>query len=225
MCGRFTLRAPASVIAEEFSLFDVPPLEPRYNIAPTQMVAAVRMNREAVPPQREFAWFRWGLIPSWADDPAIGNRMINARSETVAEKPAFRAALRKRRCLIVADGFYEWQKSGREKQPYFIRLRSDRPFAFAGLWEFWEGPDNSAWESCTILTTDANDLMRPIHERMPVILAAEDYRRWLDPAVQDSAAVTPLLRPFPSKEMLASPVSPYVNSPSHENPRCIEALA
>ena len=224
MCGRFTLRAPASAVAEEFALFDVVPFQPRFNVAPTQPVAVVR-RLSAEEPRRELAWLRWGLIPGWATDPAIGGRMINARAETAAEKPAFRAALRRRRCLVVADGFYEWQKTGRAKQPYFLRLRDDRPFGFAGLWESWEGPDHAAIESCTILTTEANELVRSIHDRMPVIVAPADYERWLDPGVQSADAVRPLLRPYPSEAMTAYPVGPRVNSPAHDDPACIQPAA
>ena len=221
MCGRFTLRAPASVVAEQFALFDVAEFRPRFNIAPSQPVAVVRHVGDGPGPQRGLAWLRWGLIPSWASDPAIGNRLINARAETAAEKPAFRAALRRRRCLVAADGFYEWQRSGAGKQPYFFRMRDDRPFALAGLWESWEGPDG-AIESCTILTTEANAVVRPIHDRMPVILAPADCAPWLDPAVQTPEPLRPLLRPHPPEPMLAFAVSPYVNNPMHEDPRCIE---
>ena len=179
MCGRFTLRTPASAIAEQFSLLEVPDLQPRFNIAPTQPVAVVRVDsplplgeaQGARFAQRELVFLHWGLVPSWADDPKIGNRMINARAETAAEKPSFRTAMRRRRCLIVADGFYEWKTVAKRRQPMFIHLRDGRPFAFAGLWESWEGADHSALESCTILTTSANDLVRPIHDRMPVIIA------------------------------------------------------
>jgi len=224
MCGRFTLRAPASAVAEQFALFDVAPFQPRFNVAPTQPVAVVR--RMAVEePQRELAWLRWGLIPGWAADPAIGARMINARAETAAQRPAFRAALGRRRCLVVADGFYEWQKAGPRKQPYFLRLRDDRPFGFAGLWESWEGPEQAAIESCTILTTEANELVRPIHDRMPVIVAPADYERWLDPGVQGAEAVRPLLRPYPSEAMMAYPVGPRVNSPARDDPACIQPAA
>ena len=223
MCGRFTLRAPASVIAEHFALLEMPPFAPRFNIAPSQPVAVVRLAPQEPPPgQRQLVWIRWGLIPGWAKDPAIGNRMINARAETVAEKPAYRAAMRRRRCLLPADGFFEWQKTGRAKQPYFIRLHDDRPFAFAGLWEAWEGPDHNCVESCTLLTTEPNDLVRPIHNRMPVILDREDYERWLDPAVQNAAELAPLLRSYPSDRMQADPVSTLVNSPTNDEPRCIE---
>ena len=165
---------------------------------------------------------RWGLIPSWAKDAAIGNRMINARAESLAEKPAFRAALRRRRCLLVADGFYEWQETGRQKQPYFIRFRDDRPFAFAGLWESWEGPDHTAIDSCTIITTAAGELLRPIHDRMPVILVPEAYKVWLDTAVENMDTITSLLVPFSSKEMEAYRVNTLVNKAANDVPGCIE---
>lgn len=225
MCGRFTLRAPASVVAEQFGLFELEPFTPRFNIAPTQPVAAVRLRAEGDPPQREMVWLHWGLIPSWAKDPKIGARMINARSETAAERPAFRAAFRRRRCLVVADGFYEWQRRGGRKQPYFIRMRDDRPLAFAGLWEHWEGPDGTVISSCTLLTTGPNQLVEPIHNRMPVILGGEDYGRWLDPAVEQPGPLASLLRPYPSDAMIAYPVSTYVNSPTHDDPQCVERVA
>ncbi len=221
MCGRFTLRAPASVVAEQFALFDVAPFPARFNIAPSQPVAVVRLPSQRPEPQRELQWLRWGLIPSWAKDPAIGNRMINARAETVAEKPAYRAALRHRRCLMAADGFYEWQLAGRQKQPYFIHMHDDRPFAFAGLWEIWEGPDHTPVESCTLLTTEPNRLLRPIHNRMPVILAPEDYPQWLDPAIQKPEQLAPLLRSYPSEPMAAHPVSTVVNDPTNDGPQCV----
>ncbi|NQU21316.1 MAG: SOS response-associated peptidase [Candidatus Nealsonbacteria bacterium] len=222
MCGRFTLRASAAVIAEQFAVFDLAPLAARFNIAPSQPVPVIRLAPEQTEPQRELVGLHWGLIPSWAKDPAIGNRMINARSETVAEKPAYRAALRRRRCLVVADGFYEWQGTGRRKQPYFIRMRDDRPFAFAGLWESWEGPDHSAVESCTLITTGPNGLLRDIHDRMPAILSPEDYPRWLDGSVQDPKHLLPLLRPHPSEPMEAYPVGTRVNNPANDVPECIE---
>jgi putative SOS response-associated peptidase YedK len=221
MCGRFTLRAPASVVAEQFALFEVPPFAARFNIAPSQPVPVIRLAPDEPAPRRELVWLRWGLIPSWAKDRTIGNRMINARAESVAEKPAFRAALRRRRCLVAADGFYEWQRRGKQKQPYFVRIRDDRPFAFAGLWETWQGPDLSSIESCTLLTTEANDLMRPIHDRMPVILAPDAYQPWLDPSVQNSEEILPLLKPFPSETMIAYPVGTLVNNPAHDDPQCI----
>jgi putative SOS response-associated peptidase YedK len=167
-------------------------------------------------------WLRWGLVPSWADDPSIGNRLINARAETAASKPAFRAAMRQRRCLVVADGFYEWQRTGKQKIPHMVRMRDDRPFGFAGLWETWEGPNHSAVESCTLLTTEANQVVRPIHDRMPVIIAPSDYERWLDPTVTNAEKIAPLLRPYPSNEMTAYTVSPLVNSPTNDDARCVE---
>lgn len=225
MCGRFSLRARnAAILAEYFDLLDVPLLEPRYNIAPSQPAPVVRLKPDVANPRRELVLLRWGLIPSWAKDPAIGNRMINARAKSLAEKPAFRAAVRRRRCLIAADGFYEWQGAGRSKQPYFIHFRDDRPFAFAGLWETWEGPDHSAVESCTIITTEASEFMRPIHDRMPVIVPPEVYNVWLDPALQNFDDIAALLVPFSSNEMEAYPVSTLVNNPSHEESGCIEPV-
>jgi putative SOS response-associated peptidase YedK len=231
MCGRFTLRTPASVVAKQFGLLEAPELAARFNIAPSQPVAVVRARaahpsaaaaQEPAGPQRELVFLRWGLIPSWAKDAAVGNRMINARAETAAQKPAFRTALRRRRCLLAADGFYEWQRAGKQKQPYYIRLSDDRPFGFAGLWEAWQGPDQQWIESCTLLTTDANELLRPIHDRMPVILPPEAYGPWLDPAVQDPEQLAPLCKPYPSEAMTVLPVGTLVNSPTNEDPRCIE---
>jgi putative SOS response-associated peptidase YedK len=222
MCGRFTLRAAASVIAEQFGPFEMPPFAARFNIAPTQPVAIVRPT--AAGSGRELAWLRWGLVPAWAKDPAIGARLINARAETAAEKPAFRAAMRTRRCLVVADGFYEWQRTGRAKQAYLFQLRGGRPFAFAGLWETWRRPDNSPLETCTLLTTDANELVRPIHDRMPAILPPAAYQAWLDAAVENPSKLAPLFMPYPSGEMQAQAVGNFVNSPAHDSPRCIEAV-
>jgi putative SOS response-associated peptidase YedK len=219
MCGRFTLRTPAAAIAEQFALLGVPDFAARFNVAPSQQVAVIRMRGEA---ERELVWLRWGLVPSWAKDSAIGNRLINARAESAAEKPAFRAAMRRRRCLLVADGFYEWRRAGRTKQPYFIHLRGNRPFAFAGLWEAWESPDHSRLETCTILTTAANELVRPIHDRMPLILPASGYSAWLDPAIEDRRQLMPMLVPYPSGEMEAEPVGDFVNSPSHDSPQCLD---
>ena len=222
MCGRFTQAAPGEVIAELFELPAVPDLAPRYNIAPTQAVAVVR---QAAGGRRELVQLHWGLIPSWAKDRSIGSRMINARAETVAEKPAFRAALRSRRCLVVADGFYEWQRLGARKQPYFIRLDDGRPFAFAALWERWvsEGPEPV--ESCAILTTAANEAIAPIHDRMPVILDTEDHGVWLDPGITDAAKLLPLLRPQPEEAIRAYPIGLLVNNPANDTPACREPLA
>jgi putative SOS response-associated peptidase YedK len=226
MCGRFTLTDPDQELAVQFNLPHIPDLKPRYNIAPTQPVAAVRVASGAAAAgiAREMVLLHWGLIPSWAKEPGIGARMINARAETAAEKPAFRAAFRRRRCLVVADGFYEWQKQNGGKQPFFIHMRGGGAFAFAGLWEYWLGSDGSEVESCTLLTTLPNELIRPLHNRMPVILSAQDYALWLDPAVQEVARLQPLLRPYPSAEMDAYPVSRLVNSPMNDEPGCVEPL-
>ena len=221
MCGRFTLTSPDSGIAAQFSLLDLPPLEPRYNIAPTQPVAAVRMAVEGA--ARELVMLQWGLVPSWAKDPQVGSRLINARSETVAEKPAFRDALRRRRCLVLADGFYEWQKLDGGKQPFYFRLRGGGAFGFAGLWERWQGPPGII-ESCTLITTEANDLLRSVHDRMPVILHPRDHDLWLDRGIRQSELLIPLLRPYPSEEMTAYPVSRRVNSPENDDTQCIEPL-
>jgi putative SOS response-associated peptidase YedK len=183
-------------------------------------VAAVRFDGS----HRVLSLMRWGLIPHWADDPKIGYRLINARADTVATKPSFRSAFKQRRCLIAADGFYEWQKRDGAKQPYLIRRADGEPFAFAGLWEHWHGADQEI-ESCTIITTDANDLMRPIHDRMPVILAPADYDRWLDPAVQKADLLQTLLRPLAEGALTAILVSTRVNNPKNDDAKCVEALA
>ena len=226
MCGRFTLRSPANALAKLFELSEEPLLVPRYNIAPTQPVALVRMNAQMG--QREWALTRWGLIPSWSKDPAIGARMINARSETVSEKPSFRAPFKRRRCLVPADGFYEWRKMDGRKQPYYIGMADESPFAIAGLWEYWEGADGSALETCTLLTTDANELISGLHNRMPVIIEREDFDFWLGSGRDDDrehlSMLRHLLRPYPSEPMRVRAVSTYVNSPRNEGEECIMAL-
>lgn len=221
MCGRFTLTSKPEVVAKEFGLASTTPLQPRYNVAPTQNVAAVRLDR--VTGMRQLDLLRWGLVPSWADDPAIGNWMINARAETVDEKPAYRHPFKARRCLIVADGFYEWMKQGGRKQPYYIRMRDGRPFAFAGLWDHWER-DAGELDSCALITTAPNELVRPIHDRMPAIVRREHYGRWLDPSVTDGAKLKELLRPYPAEEMAANPVSTFVNSPVNDLPECVRPV-
>lgn len=222
MCGRYTLSAPVGALAEEFGLTGpLPELQPSYNVAPTQEVPAVVAGGDG---GRKLEMLKWGLIPSWADDPGIGARMINARSETVAEKPSFRRAFKERRCLIPADGFYEWQRTSDGKQPYYLRTKSGRPFAFAGLWESWDG-DGSEIRSCTILTTDANDLVGEVHHRMPVILPPEDYELWLDPDVRKPGELLPLLAPYPANDMETYQVSRRVNSPSNNDPDCVERVA
>ena len=222
MCGRFTLFEADKILSKEFGVSGVPPLSPRYNIAPSQPIAAVRTPHTGA--GRELALLRWGLIPSWSKDPAIGNRLINARAETVQEKPSFRNAFRRHRCLIPTNGFYEWQRQERGKQPYFVRMRDERIFAFAGLWDRWESPDDGVIETCAILTTAANAVLAAIHGRMPVILPQAEYARWLDPALKDPDSLSPLLVPFPPEEMLAIPVSPRVNAPSTDDEKCIAPL-
>jgi putative SOS response-associated peptidase YedK len=222
MCGRFTLFEADKILSREFGVSGIPLLSPRYNIAPSQPVAAVRAAPAGT--GREFALLRWGLIPSWSKDPAIGNRLINARAETVREKPSFRNAFRRHRCLIPASGFFEWQRRERGKQPFFVHMRDERLFAFAGLWDRWESPDKGVIETCTILTTAANTVLAPIHDRMPVIVPRGEYERWLDPSLKDLDSLTPLLVPFPPDEMLAFPVSPRVNAPSTDDEGCIAPL-
>ena len=221
MCGRFTLRTPVEELAKFFHLPETPRLTPRYNIAPTQPVATVLVMTG----DRLFRMMRWGLVPHWAKDLSIGSRMINARSETIAEKPAFRSALRERRCLVMADGFYEWQRKGTIKQPHYVIKKGKSPFAFAGLWERWQPPEGGdAVESCTIITTEANVLVRTFHERMPVILDQEDFGLWLDPSVTEPQRLLPLLKPYPAEKMEAYPVSSVVNSPGHESGECIQPI-
>jgi putative SOS response-associated peptidase YedK len=220
MCGRFTLRTPAKEIAEFFDVA-VPNIESRYNIAPSQPVAVVRFNPGEG--NRELVMLRWGLIPSWAKDPKVGYKMINARAETVATKPAFRRTFAQKRCLVVADGFYEWKKTGGRKQPYFIHMRNDEPFAFAGLWEHWAG-NGEEIDSCTIIVTEANELLRPIHDRMPVIVDRHNYDVWLDPTCEDRETLEQTLQPFRSSELEAYPVSTAVNKPENDFQKCVERV-
>jgi putative SOS response-associated peptidase YedK len=223
MCGRFTLTVNPSQLQEAFPWVEVPEdIRPRYNIAPSQPVAVIPNDGK-----NRLDFFLWGLIPSWAKDPAIGNRMINARSETLAEKPSFRAAYRRRRCLVPADGFYEWRSDpgSKVKTPMLIQMESREPFAFAGLWELWNSPDGSQLFSCTIITTDPNPLLARIHNRMPAILAPDDYQRWLEPGEVDPDALANLLKPYPPEEMIAFPVSRLVNSPHNDSAECILPLA
>jgi putative SOS response-associated peptidase YedK len=218
MCGRFTLAVPGEQVAKQFQLSEVPELAARYNIAPTQQVAAVRAGEAG----RELVLLRWGLVPSWAKDPSGGSKMINARSETVAERPAFRSALRQRRCLIPADGFYEWQRREDGKQPFHIKLADGAPFGLAGLWEHWKTPEGAWLHTCTILTTAANELMRPLHDRMPVIIPPEQYGRWLDPGLNEPGPLQELLHPYPAELMVAHPVSKAVNKVSNDGPELVE---
>lgn len=219
MCGRYKMSKPVHTLVEQFHVdvsYDPPA---RYNIAPTDAVPAIRLDDDG---KRVLLPLRWGLIPFWAKDPRIGSKMINARAETLAEKPPFKEALEKRRCLVLADGFYEWRREGKEKQPFLFQLRSRASFAFAGLWAKWKGPDGPV-ESCTIVTTTANELLAAAHDRMPVILDAEDHGRWL---ARGAAAndVIELLRPYDAVLMDATPVSPRVGSVRNDDPSCAEPL-
>ncbi len=222
MCGRFALISTTEQLAQNFNLNPnhlaaMPPSVPRYNIAPSQPVAAIRLTHG----QPELTFFRWGLIPSWAKE--IKMSQINARSETVAEKPFFRAAFKRRRCIIPADGFYEWQRTTSGKQPMYIYAANKKPLALAGLWEMWSSPDGDVLQSCTILTTRPNEMMAQIHNRMPVILESEDYDEWLNPGEHPDRAMH-LFRPYPAAKMAAHPVSTFVNSPRNDNAQCIAPL-
>ena len=219
MCGRFTLTVDPGQLRETFSWLDIPDeLTPRYNVAPTQPVAVVPNDGK-----NKLDFFVWGLIPSWAKDPQIGSRMINARSETLAEKPSFRAAYRRRRCLVLADGFYEWRKEpgSKTKTPMYIQMESQEPFAFAGLWEIWHSKEGDKILSCNIITTEPNELVAKIHNRMPVILPSESYTEWLAPEERQPGQLNHLLKPYPDQELVAFPVSKTVNSPINDVPECI----
>ena len=216
MCGRYSLATGTEVLKGLFRVEgEVPDLAPRWNVAPTQPVTVVVVTNERV---RTLRTMRWGLIPSWARDPAVGNRMINARGETLAEKPSFRDALRRRRCLVLADGFYEWVKEGARKRPVWIHPRDGGVLAFAGLWETWTSPDGEVVDSCTIVTTAANGTMAPFHHRMPVVLPPAAWDRWLDPAFVEPASLADLLVPAPDDLLALREVSARVNDPGNEGP-------
>lgn len=218
MCGRFTQHHTIDEIIERFEVALVEyEAEPRYNIAPTQTVTVIVQNHE-----REMIGLQWGLIPFWAKDPKIGSQLINARAETLAEKPSFKNALAKRRCLIPADGFYEWKKQKGGSQPYYIRRRDGGLFAFAGLWEEWKTPEGEPRQTCTIITTEPNELMSSLHHRMPVILKPAHEAEWLDPAAHYVPALTQLLQAYPDGELEAIPVSRAVNSPAQDDASLIQ---
>jgi putative SOS response-associated peptidase YedK len=213
---------PRKALRDLFPLFDSFDVAPNYNVAPTQAVLAVRVPAGQDKPAP--ALLRWGLVPSWSNDPAGGKPLCIARSETVAVKPSFRSAFRQRRCLVLADAFYEWLKLEKKKQPYLLRLQDGGPFAFAGLWEHWER-DGRALDSCAFLTTEANELVKPLDERMPVILAPADFERWLDPKAAKGPELQALLRPYPAEAMTAYPVDTRVNSVRHNDAACVAPLA
>lgn len=218
MCGRYELHTHPAALALAFGLELPPSLKPRFNIAPTQDVPVIRLAQSG---ERELAFVRWGLVPRWAKDPAIGARMINARSETLAEKPSFRTALKKHRILLPADGFYEWRQIGGAKQPIHIGMKDKAPFAFAGLGERWLSPEGEVLDTCTIVTTQANALLATMHDRMPVIVAPAHYERWLDIAHED---VADLFAPYPAESMKWYPVSTRVNSVRNDDPRLLEEV-
>jgi len=221
MCGRFALALDTADLADAFPQFTFPAgVAPRYNIAPTQPILALPNDGK-----NRADFFLWGLIPSWAKDPSIGNRLINARAETLTEKPSFRAAYQYRRCLIFTSGFYEWKTipGQKAKGPFFIYLKDGRPFAFAGLWEIWNSPDGGQLLSCAIITTTSNAWMAELHPRMPVILRPSDYAQWISPAPLPTRGLLPLLQPFPAEEMTGYPVSTLVNNPASDLPECIQS--
>lgn len=223
MCGRFAFYSPHEAMVRLFGLQGDFEVEPHYNIAPAQFVPTVRHDKAAA---RRLALLYWGLVPSWAKGKSIGARMINARAETVSEKPSFRSPFRRRRCLVLADGYYEWQALPQGKQPHFIRMRSGAAFAMAGLWESWrEGDDIEPLESCAIVTTDASVELAHIHNRMPVILQAAQYDFWLDRHNEDAAALTRLLLPFPGRAMEAVAVSKRVNSARNDDADLVKSAA
>ena len=224
MCGRFTLRTPTQTMASLFDGLRFPDLTPRYNICPTQNVIGIRQNENG---KNEVAELRWGLVPFWADDLKIGARMNNARSETAATKPSFRNAFKRRRCLLLADGFYEWKKEADRKQPYYISRRDDQPFFMAGLWESWtdKSTENSKpVETCAILTTEANAMMEPIHDRMPVILDPEAIEFWLNKNSSDREKLEALLVPYVPDELRSFRVDPMVNRTINDSPQCILSI-
>jgi len=219
MCGRFTLTLDPVMLRQAFDLGEMPPdWIPRYNIAPSQPVAVVADAKT-----RNVDFMRWGLVPSWAKDISIGNRLINARAETLAEKPSFRNALPRRRCLILADGFFEWSKAKNgPSTPYYIQMADKSPFAFAGLWEIWHSSEVDLLKSCTIITCPPNERVAPIHDRMPVIFTPRDAWSWLEE--RPIAQLTALFKPFPAKDMVAYPVSRMVNDPKRDEPAIIRAV-
>ncbi len=224
MCGRFTIKTPNPQLIDLFGLSEEPSLTPRYNVSPTQMVPVIRTSEASG--SRQIDMLRWGLIPKWAKDKSIGNRLINARSETVHEKPSFRSAFHHRRCLVVADGFYEWKRlpDKKRKEPYYFTMTDGGPFAFAGLWERWTDSDGAIIESCAVLTTVANDLLADVHDRMPVILPPENHDTWLDTTIDEPASIRHLFDPLPGSSMQKRLVGTLVNNPRNDKPACIDPV-
>jgi putative SOS response-associated peptidase YedK len=218
MCGRFVLENTPEQLMKVYRLSSRPDLSPRYNIAPSQQIAIVRQQNGG---DRELVMMQWGLIPSWAKDPAIGYKMINARSETAHEKPSFKQALRSRRCIVPVSGFYEWEKKGKEKIPHYIHLRDGDIMSLAGLWETWKSPEGERLETCAILTTAANSLLKPLHDRMPVVLHNEEFNLWFNRDVDDINLLAELFHSYPSDRLEEHIVSKGVNSPSNDSPECI----
>ena len=216
MCGRYTLKVDIKTVAEVFGVAPTLETNPRYNIAPTQEVVTILRNGTD-----HLAQLRWGLIPSWAKDESIGSRMINARAETLAEKASFKRLLSSKRCLVIADGFYEWKQENGSKTPMYITMKNGEPFAFAGLWDNWKSPDGQQIRSCTIITTQPNEVVAPIHNRMPAILVPDARELWLDTNLQDEEALLHWLAPYPSEQMTARAVSRLVNDPKHDSPELI----
>jgi putative SOS response-associated peptidase YedK len=220
MCGRFTLTLPGEVLAEVFGLDEPPELAPRYNIAPSQDVAAIRRVPAGAP--RSLSMLRWGLVPAWQREPRAAALLINARAESLQDKPAFRDAFERRRCLVPADGFYEWRGAANRREAWLIKRSDGRPLAFAGLWEPPVGLEPGHVGTCAIVTTKPNELMRPIHDRMPVILPEADWAAWLDPDNRSARTLRALLRPCPSEGLTALRVGPTVNNAANETPDCIK---
>jgi putative SOS response-associated peptidase YedK len=219
MCGRYRLSRRKQIIEEHFDTADwQDDWSPRFNVAPTQPVPVIRQNPKE--PVRELSLMRWGLIPSWSKDSSGAARMINARSETASTKPAFRDALKSRRCLIPADGFYEWKRDGKSKQPFCFEINQGQLFAFAGLWDRWRNPSGTWLETCSILTTTPNGVTSPVHDRMPVILDPDAYEVWLDPGMTNVAAASDLLKPFDARLMGCFPVNSRVNSVANDDEGC-----
>jgi putative SOS response-associated peptidase YedK len=219
MCGRFTLHSRLNLLLQQFALEAGPEWAPRYNIAPTQQTLVVRVSPDSG--ERELVPLRWGLIPFWATDKSIGNRLINARAETVRNKPAFRAAFKQRRCLVPADGYFEWQATSQGKQPFYVHRGDGRVLAMAGLWESWHTGQPDALETFCVITTDASPWTASVHDRMPVLLDEDEYAAWLDPEFADSTVLEGMLRPYDRDELQLDPISTRINNPRNDDAACL----